>query len=119
MLYAQYQINGQVVHVVVVLYLTQQPKLPVFVSLVSHALRTGNVQQDPHVWMMHAVPSVLQIEDAWVMNVVTLHQESANHCVAEMMTAAVERSVRGLFVLLVAEVILAVLLIGHASTVSA
>jgi len=53
------------------------------------------------------------------MNVVTLHQESANHCVAEMMTAAVERSVRGLFVLLVAEVILAVLLIGHASTVSA
>jgi len=53
------------------------------------------------------------------MNVVTLHQESANHCVAEMMTAAVERSVRGLFVLLVAEVILAVLLIGHASTVNA
>lgn len=53
------------------------------------------------------------------MNVVILHQEYANHYVAEMMTVVVERSVKGLCVLLDVEVILAVLLIGHASAASA
>jgi hypothetical protein len=53
------------------------------------------------------------------MNVVISHQESANHYVAEMMTVTVERSVKDLFVSLDVEVILAVLLTGHASIASA
>jgi hypothetical protein len=53
------------------------------------------------------------------MNVVITRQESVNHYVAEMMTVAVERSVKDLFALLAVEVILAVLLTGHASIASA
>ena len=111
----QFLTNELAAPVAVALCPPLQLKLPVSVHHLNLVVRTEIAQPELLVWMKPVDQFVHRMWAAWATKDVICRQEFVSHCVGEMMTVAVEKSVRVLSVLLDAEVTLDVLLTGLVS----